>query len=202
MLSAGKRTRGAPPTTARTIEDTARARKDTGLRDPTAALAITNIKDSLIALAKLDSTAGALLPLLNKILVAPFVDFTKEAYITADTVLEETPQHHFEISGTVYNGAAHARGLSEARVMLMDRVAEELREKLEEGSGVSEKVVGVWKADGLLGADMLRKWLGEILNDMGGTGWGEDLAEPDVKAKSGNEDGEVAADDVKDEIEA
>jgi hypothetical protein len=148
-----------------------RAMKETGLSSPSTGRAIISTKDTLTTLARTDSTAENLIPLITSRLLDPFVSFAQNAYDTADKVLKKTPHKHFVIADTVFNGQPHVRGLSEARVLLMDRVVDELEGKLKGEGGVSEEKIEGWRKEGCLGDEMVRKWLGEILDDMGGDGW-------------------------------
>lgn len=150
----------------------ARAARDineTGVSDASAARAIIETREQLTALPHLESSSAALIPLIAENLLTPYVNFARDAYKTADSVLKKTPKRHFEIADTVFNGLAHARGLSEARVLLMEKVTEELAEKVKGGPKV-ENVEG-WREQGVCGEEVLREWLGEILDDLGGEGW-------------------------------
>lgn len=143
--------------------------QETGVSDVAAARAIIETKEKLTSLINLESTASALVPLIAEHLISPYNAFAREAYQTADKVIKKTPKKHFEIADTVYNGLPHQRGLSEARVMLMDTVTEVLAEKVK--GGVTVENIEAWREEKFLGEEMIRTWLGEILDDMGGEGW-------------------------------
>ena len=147
----------------------ARDIKETGVSDAAAARAIIETKEQLSSLAHLESSASVLIPLIAEHLLSPYIAFAREAYKTADSVLKRTPKHHFEIADTVFNGLPHQRGLSEARVMLMDMVTESLAEKVK-GAATAENIEA-WREEKFLDEEMIKAWLGEILDDLGGEGW-------------------------------
>ncbi|ETN44915.1 uncharacterized protein HMPREF1541_09790 [Cyphellophora europaea CBS 101466] len=146
--------------------------EETGVKDSAAAQIIVETKKQLVALAHLDPSACALMTAISQTILTPILQFASEAYKTADKVIKQTPKEHFIIADIVYNGTPHSRGLSEARVLLMDKIAEELVAKV--AGGVTIEGVEKWTEEGFANKNQIEQWLGTIVNDIGGEGWGHD----------------------------